>query len=93
MSFWNTFCGWFNWSDAADLEQGSLCTTEDAGCAINPATGLPMVGGCGGVDVSGNPFGVDLGSTYCDTPSAVDSDSTWPGMSESDNTFTPWGDY
>lgn len=28
--------------------------------AINPATGLPMVGGQGGVDVAGNPFGTDL---------------------------------
>jgi hypothetical protein len=27
--------------------------------AINPASGLPMVGGEGGVDVSGNPYGVD----------------------------------
>ena len=33
---------------------------ESAGCLINPATGLPMVGGCGGVDVGGNPFGTDL---------------------------------
>jgi hypothetical protein len=28
---------------------------------INPATGLPMTGtGIGGVDVAGNPFGIDL---------------------------------
>lgn len=29
-------------------------------CDINPATGLPMVGGCGGLDVEGNPYGTDL---------------------------------
>lgn len=28
--------------------------------AVNPATGLPMIGGIGGVDVAGNPFGTDL---------------------------------
>lgn len=27
---------------------------------INPATGLPMTGGFGSVDVAGNPYGVDL---------------------------------
>ena len=27
---------------------------------INPATGLPMVGGIGSVDVMGNPYGTDL---------------------------------
>ena len=27
---------------------------------INPATGLPMTGGIGGVDVGGNPYGTDL---------------------------------
>jgi hypothetical protein len=33
----------------------------DMGCAINPATGLPMIGGdCSGIDVMGNPYGVDL---------------------------------
>lgn len=28
--------------------------------AINPATGLPMTGGAGGVDVLGSSFGTDL---------------------------------
>lgn len=27
---------------------------------INPATGLPMAGDIGGLDVGGNPYGVDL---------------------------------
>lgn len=27
---------------------------------LNPATGLPMMGGTGGVDVGGNPYGTDL---------------------------------
>jgi hypothetical protein len=33
---------------------------SDASCDINPATGLPMIGGCGGIDVYGNPYGADL---------------------------------
>lgn len=32
---------------------------NDQHCDINPANGLPMIGGCGGVDVSGNPYGTD----------------------------------
>ena len=28
--------------------------------AINPANGLPMVGGTGGIDVEGNPYGTDF---------------------------------
>lgn len=31
-----------------------------AATEINPATGLPMTGGIGGVDMAGNPYGVDL---------------------------------
>ncbi len=27
--------------------------------AINPANGLPMIGGMGGIDVEGNPYGTD----------------------------------
>ncbi len=27
---------------------------------INPATGLPMIGGRSGVDLKGNPYGIDL---------------------------------
>ncbi len=29
-------------------------------CWVNPATGLPMIDGICGVDVGGNPFGMDL---------------------------------
>ena len=28
--------------------------------SINPANGLPMIGGTGGVDIEGNPFGTDF---------------------------------
>lgn len=92
MSFWNMFCSWFGWGDATALEQGSVCQTEDAGCAINPATGLPMVGGCGGFDVAGNPYGVDLSSTHDHLFSSVDSESGWSGISESHNPFCQNGD-
>lgn len=37
---------------------------------VNPATGLPMQGGTGGLDILGNPFGVDLD----------DGDTTTPGL-------------
>ncbi len=44
---------------------GTRGTSGSLGCeyddfAVNPATGLPMIGGTGGVDVHGNPFGSDI---------------------------------
>lgn len=34
--------------------------------AVNPATGLPMLGDClGGIDVGGNPWGLDLHDASC----------------------------
>ena len=42
------------------------------GTYINPATGEPMIGGIGGVDTSGNPFGVDL--NHSDFETFMDND-------------------
>lgn len=33
---------------------------------INPASGLPMTGGVGGIDVAGNPYGVDASLIHHD---------------------------
>lgn len=33
---------------------------------INPANGLPMTGGIGGIDVAGNPYGFDSSFTHHD---------------------------
>ncbi|MEJ5299688.1 MAG: hypothetical protein WHS38_01730 [Thermodesulforhabdaceae bacterium] len=35
-------------------------STSNTGPIVNPATGLPMISGTGGVDVEGNPYGFDL---------------------------------
>ncbi len=50
---------------------------------INPATGLPMTGGIGGIDVAGNPYGVDASLTHHDL---FESDSSC--MFEDDCSFT-----
>jgi len=47
MGLFSWFGSWF--SDGLDHSE-----TE-----INPASGLPMVGGTGGVDIEGNPYGMD----------------------------------
>lgn len=44
--------GMWNWLFGVDMAPAPM--------DINPATGLPMVGDIGGVDVGGNPYGVDL---------------------------------
>jgi hypothetical protein len=54
---------------------------------INPATGLPMVGGIGGVDVAGNPYGTsgDDFSSFDDTFSTGMDDTFSSGI---DDTFS-----
>lgn len=41
---------------------------------INPATGLPMMGGTGGVDAAGNPYGTDSHTFDSDFGSSCGSD-------------------
>jgi len=43
----------------ASMSEDDFDDDISAGAAINPENGLPMVGGVGGVDVAGNPYGVD----------------------------------
>lgn len=51
-------------SDPWELsDSGSPDWLDGPRTEINPATGLPMVGGIGGLDVMGNPWGVDLHSS------------------------------
>lgn len=52
--------GIWNWLFGGDMPH--------AATDINPATGLPMVGDIGGVDVGGNPFGMDLNAHTIDCP-------------------------
>ncbi len=58
MSFINKLLNWLGWRDS-DVTHNDL-VDHSMGCDINPASGLPMVGGCCGVDVSGNPYGTDF---------------------------------
>lgn len=50
-----------NWLN--DFLIGAYVRISDA---INPANGLPMIGGEGGVDVAGNPYGTDRSSMLDD---------------------------
>lgn len=65
--------------------------------AINPANGLPMVGGTGGVDVAGNPYGTDFSHDHLRSSGIDDSwsssstssfDDTW--SSGSSGGFSDW---
>jgi hypothetical protein len=76
MGIWNSICGWFS----ADSN------STDCGCDINPATGLPMINDCCGVDVGGSPFGMDIHHDDCCTSSADISDDSWA------TSFSSWDD-
>jgi hypothetical protein len=69
--------GLFNWlssflsDDASSIKYDAFeddsFTSQDSSLdahAINPANGLPMTGGLGGVDIEGNPYGTDLVMIY-----------------------------
>lgn len=55
------------------LEQESLSSLGSSwgSDAINPASGLPMIDGTGGIDVGGNIFGTDF--DHHDTFSSIDT--------------------
>ncbi|WP_044413445.1 hypothetical protein [Thiomicrospira microaerophila] len=57
MGLFSSLAGWFGNNDTVS----SVEATE-----INPANGLPMIGGMGGVDVAGNPYGIDSSATEFD---------------------------
>lgn len=86
-----------------DLEANWIRTPQDSstlhdlgmdmGCAINPATGLPMVDGtCAGMDVMGNPYGFDLHDSFStDHSFSGDHDSfTTSYDSFSHDSFDSW---
>lgn len=52
MAIWN----WLFGNDVTTSHGGSTSPV----IGINPATNLPMIDGCGGIDVAGSPYGVDL---------------------------------
>lgn len=52
---------WFDWLTGLFTGPGaSEAPPPIEPVEINPATGLPMTGGIGSVDVGGNPYGIDL---------------------------------
>lgn len=64
MSIFSWFSGLFSddstgLESSADIGHDSISSCIDDS-AINPANGLPMVGGKDGVDVEGNSFGTDF---------------------------------
>ena len=61
-----------NLFDSMFVQAGTYCADSglwDAACdpispppmtVINPATNLPMIGGFGGIDIQGSPYGMDI---------------------------------
>jgi hypothetical protein len=95
MSLWNTLMGWLrSGPDMDSTESGGLgCgLSDDHGCDINPATGLPMVGGCGGVDIEGNPYGTDSHHDDSWTSASTDWDDGFANSSWDSSIGNSWDD-
>ena len=82
-------------SSSTDVSTGhDLSSSIDSfGSTINPATGLPMISGSGGVDVQGNPFGVDLHSHHTIETTNTTIDHSWEssGSAFTDSSWTASG--
>jgi hypothetical protein len=66
----------FNWfTDMFSTGSDSPSMTDDD-FSVNPANGLPMIGGSGGVDIEGNPFGADFSDDHMASSSFDDSCSS-----------------
>lgn len=84
--------GIFNWftdlftNDHAPTSPPDITSTE-AG-TINPASGLPMVGGTGGIDVAGNPYG--FADNPIDSGSATGLDDDWSAGTGIDFSDSDW---
>lgn len=66
MGFWRTLGSVFSVgvdsscsSSTAQFDDTDPATSSIDDYCVNPATGLPMVGGMGGIDVHGKPFSTD----------------------------------
>jgi len=76
MGLFNRFLGLFRnegeiEASAVDIIQGPIDSLDNE-FLVNPATGYPMINGINGIDVVGNPFGVDL-----DDSDSIDADDNF----------------
>lgn len=93
MGIWNRICGFFG------IGADDHLSSPGGGCDINPATGLPMIDGIGGVDVGGSPFGSDIHETSHFDSGIIDSFSSGMDFGSSDfnssfdnSGWNSWGD-
>jgi hypothetical protein len=94
MSFWNFLSGWFGAgvgdSTSDSFESDGDSSASSCGCpTINPATGLPMIDDCGGIDVGGSPFGTDIHhfDDLWSTSGIEISDDSWMSTTSWDDPF------
>ncbi len=66
----------FNWLTDMFSTGSDSPSMADDDFSVNPANGLPMIGGSGGVDIEGNPFGADFSHDHMTSSSVDDSCSS-----------------
>jgi len=74
---------------SADSENFSYRSTAIDIPPINPATGLPMISGYGGLDVGGSPYGVNLHDDH-HSRTSIDSSSDWSHTNSSFASDDSW---
>lgn len=75
----------FSWFTDMFSTVSESSSVTDGDFSVNPANGLPMIGGIGGVDVEGNPFGTDFSHDHMTSSSLDDSFPTNSSFDDSWN--------
>lgn len=71
-------------SEVAGNNASMIGTNSLDDFAINPANGNPMVGGIGGLDIGGNPFGTDFSNDHMTSSTFDENWSSSSGCNFSD---------
>ena len=84
MSIFSWFTDMFSTvGDSPSMSDDDSPSMSDDDFMVNPANGLPIVGGIGGVDVEGNPFGTDFSHDCITSSSSDDSFSNTTSIDDS----------
>ena len=89
--FPDLFCSWASaaaaWDDATSISGSArMGSSFFDDFAVNPANGLPMIGGMAGMDMAGNPFATDY--LHDHSSSSLCDDSFTLGCSGLDDIWT-----
>lgn len=90
MGIWNSLFTWLTANSGNTNNSGIDIFETTLGNDINPANGLPMIAGCCGVDIEGNPYGTDSHHDDSWTSASTNWDEDFANPSWDSSTGNSW---